>query len=103
MLVGGQSLLADLLPTNRQPPFHIVAAPGTSCQHGLSLLRKPMLSVPVCVIFCFTRCLKEAATMATGRLLMVLRVPYRHEGNVDSSANQLVEYGNLELTRNKPR
>ena len=26
MLVGGQSFLADLLPTNRQPPFHIVAA-----------------------------------------------------------------------------
>ena len=28
LLVGGQNFLADLLPTYRQPPFHIVAAPG---------------------------------------------------------------------------
>ena len=26
MLVGGQNFVADLLPTFRQPPFHIVAA-----------------------------------------------------------------------------
>ena len=28
LLVGGQSFLADLLPTYRPPPFHIVAARG---------------------------------------------------------------------------
>ena len=27
MLVGGHNFVADLLPTFRQPPFHIVAAP----------------------------------------------------------------------------
>ena len=30
LLVGGQSFLADLLPTYRQPPFHIVAATPVS-------------------------------------------------------------------------
>ena len=39
LLVGGQSFMADLLPTYRQPPFHIVAAksqkrPAAGCRIG---------------------------------------------------------------------